>query len=946
MATIAQRSFSGGEITPSLYARTDIAKYITSLRTLRNAYTMKHGGAQNRPGSQFVGEVNDSTESVRLIPFVFNTSQTYVLEFGDQYMRVIQDGAHLTESGVAISGATQADPCVVTATAHGYSNGDEVYISGISGMTELNGRNFKVANVAANTFELQDMGGTDIDATAYTAYSSGGYSYKIYEIATDYLEADLSTLQFVQSADVITVVHPTYPPAELTRTGHTSWTLTDISIFPEVDHPWALGATASTGGSVVIKYAVTAIDATTNEESLMGFDETSWTFGTTISGITKANPAVVTATSHGLSTGDHIGIGSVSGMTEVNSRRFTVTVLTANTFELNNVDSTDYTTYTSGGYVYKAFASISASAAGAVGAAHTVTWGSVDGAASYNIYRFENGVWGLIGVAGTTNSFEDVGQTADTSITPPLPRDLFLFADDYPSTVTYYQQRLGFANSNNATEKVWFSQTGNFKNFTSRSPIQDDDMVSFTLAGRQVNAVRHLVDLGQLVILTSGGEFAIQGDSAGILKPAEVNSRQHSYYGSSTLAPIIIGGTALFVQNQGTVVRDLGYSYESDRFRGSDLTIFSTHLFQGYTLSDWAYSKVPNPIIWCVRSDGVLLGLTYDKEQEMLAWHRHDFDGGTVENVCVVPEGDEDVLYVVVKRTINSRSVKYVERLTSRHITDIFDAKFMDSNLSYDGRNTTASHTMTLSGGTDWDHDETLTLTSSTSYFASTDVGNAIHMFDSDGTVVRCAIEAYTSGTVVTVRPHTTVPSGLRSTATSTWTKAVDSISGLWHLEGESVSILGDGNVVANPKNDAYDTVTVTSGTITLDQPYGVIHIGLPYITDLQTLNIDTPQGEPIGDKNKIVNEVNVFVESTRGVWAGAKPPTSDTTDPLENLIEYKARQFEAYDDPVTLKTGVMDILIKSEWNDNGRVFIRQIDPLPMTVLSIMPAGLFPVGGG
>ena len=168
MTSVSQRSFSGGEFSPSLYARVDFAKYASALRTCRNMFIEKHGGAANRPGTTFVGEVSDSSQAVRLIPFIFNNSQTYVLEFGDLYMRVIKNGAHLTEAAKTITGVTAADPAVVTITSHGYSNGDEVYINGVSGMTELNNRNFKVASVTTNTFELQTMDSVDLDASAYT----------------------------------------------------------------------------------------------------------------------------------------------------------------------------------------------------------------------------------------------------------------------------------------------------------------------------------------------------------------------------------------------------------------------------------------------------------------------------------------------------------------------------------------------------------------------------------------------------------------------------------------------------------------------------------------------------------------------------------------------------------------------------------------------------------
>jgi len=864
MVSIAQRSFAGGEIAPALYARVDQSKYQSGLRTLRNYFVMRHGGAANRPGTAWIAEVKDSSKTVRLIPFIFNADQTYVLEFGDQYMRVYHDGGQVTLTPQSITGITNASVAVLTYSgADTYANGDEVYVSGIVGPigTYLNGRNFKVANVdtALNTFELNYLDGTAVNSTSMGAYTSGGTIAEVYQISTPYVEADLATLDFIQSADVVTIVHPTYAPRDLERTGHTSWTLTSITFAPDIAAPTGQSATqGGSTGSTTYDWKITAVADETFEESLP-------------------------------SAAAHITNGNAT------------------------ISATNYV---------------------------DISWSAVTGAAEYNIYRAVNGVYGFIGTA-VGLAFRDTGITPDTSDTPPSARNPF--ASDFPSTVTYYQQRLVFANTNSDPETVWASRSGQFKNFTVSSPIQDDDAVTFVLAGRQVNSVKHLLDLGKLVVMTVGGEHLIQGDQAGTLKPTDVNPVQQSYFGSGNLAPIIIGKTAIFLQARGSIIRDLGYDVQSDGYTGNDLTIFSAHLFDGFSMVDWAFAQTPHSVIWVVRDDGILLGLTYVREHQLWAWHRHDFSNGdaTVENVCVIPEGTEDSVYLVIKRTINGATKRYIERLTTRQIGDIVDAIFLDSALSYDGRNT-GVRTMTLSGGTDWVYTETLTLTASSSFFTSADVGNSIFLYTATGEVVRCEITAYTSGTVVSVKPHKTVPASLRSAATTSWSRAVDELTGLWHLEGKAVSVFADGFVVASPNNASYDGITVSNGTITLDKPYAVIHVGLPITADLETLDIDTPQGETVSDKKKLITAVSVFVEKTRGLWVGPKPPTDDDTDPLENLREIKQRNEETYEQPVDLATETLDVDIKGEWNSNGRIFIRQVDPLPASILAVVPTGLVP----
>jgi hypothetical protein len=327
----------------------------------------------------------------------------------------------------------------------------------------------------------------------------------------------------------------------------------------------------------------------------------------------------------------------------------------------------------------------------------------------------------------------------------------------------------------------------------------------------------------------------------------------------------------------------------------------------------------------------------------MIAWHKHDFSG-TIESLTVVPEGNEDFLYIAIVRVIDGNTKRYIERMNSRLYEDVKDAIFMDSALSYDGRHT-GNTTMTVSGGTTWSHFETLTLTASASYFSAGDVGNQIHLTGADGTLIRFSIEGYTSGTVVTGRAHKTVPAGMRGVAITEWGEAVDQVAGLDHLEGERVSILADGFVVGSPNNASYQEFTVESGSVTLDQPYLRIHVGLPIINDVETLDIDTAIGESVIDKKKLITKVTAYLENSRGLWAGPRPPSDDDTDPLENLTELKIRNQEDYDSPVDLMTGPVEINIQSEWSSNGHVFIRQIDPVPLTILSIIPGGLVPIRG-
>ena len=204
MSTVIQRAFSGGEITPALWARIDVAKYTTGLKTCRNFCVVKHGGAYNRPGTGFIGEVKDSSKTIKMVPFIFNSEQTYVLEFGDLYMRVIRNGIYQYDLTLTITGITNASQAVLSYTGTDPSDGEEIYISNVIGAMGdfVNGRNFKIANVnaGANTLELLYMDGTVVDSTLFGAYTSDGTAKRVYTITTPYLEVDLLSFNILSRA--------------------------------------------------------------------------------------------------------------------------------------------------------------------------------------------------------------------------------------------------------------------------------------------------------------------------------------------------------------------------------------------------------------------------------------------------------------------------------------------------------------------------------------------------------------------------------------------------------------------------------------------------------------------------------------------------------------------------------------------------------------------------
>ena len=241
--TLALTNFVSGELSSLMDGRIDFEKYQSGCKTLQNMLIHPQGAASRRTGTQFISEVKDSSAKTRLIPFEFSTTQTYMLEFGNGYIRFFKDKGQILEGDITISGITKANPGVVTATAHGYSNGDFVVISSVVGMTQVNNKTFKVSNKATNTFELQDVDGSNVDTSGYSTYSSAGTANKIYQITTNYTTAQIPDLKFAQSADTMYICHSSHEVSKLTRTGHTSWTLSEITF---TDGPYLTANSTST----------------------------------------------------------------------------------------------------------------------------------------------------------------------------------------------------------------------------------------------------------------------------------------------------------------------------------------------------------------------------------------------------------------------------------------------------------------------------------------------------------------------------------------------------------------------------------------------------------------------------------------------------------------------------------------------------------------------------
>ena len=802
------RSFAGGELSPEMFGRIDDQKFQTGAAKMRNFIALPQGPAVNRPGTNFVREVKDSTKKTRLIPFTYSTTQTMVLEFGEGYIRFHTQGSTLLAgTGAAYNGAT---PYVVGA------------------MVSYLGNNYYCI--------LASTGNLPTNATYWYPIPSPAY-----EIPSPYLEADLFNIHYVQSSDVVTLVHPNYPPRELRRLGATQWTLVTISFASTVSAPTglAVAVTLPAGTAVdsrtAMLYVVTAIGTELVDES--------------------AASAIVTSA-------------------------------------VQNIFVT--------------------------GAFNTISWTASAGATRYNVYKLQGGLFGYIGSTTGTSIIDD-NIAPDLGQTPPIYDNDFVSAGNYPGAVSYYQQRRVFAGTTNAPQKIWMTKSGTESNFSYGLPLKDDDRIEFQVAAREANTIRHVVPLTQLLLLTGSAEWKVTSVNSDAITPTTISVSPQSYIGSNNVQPSIINNSMVYCAARGGHVRELGYSWQSNGYITGDLSLRAAHLFDNYEISDMCYSKSPHPIVWFVSSAGLLLGLTYVPEQQIGAWHQHDTDG-LFESCTSVAEGTEDHVYVVVKRTVNGNSVRYVERMASNGFDSLEDCFFVDSGLTYDGNNTTAT-TVTVSGGTLWGPTELLTITASTAIFAFpalTDIGDAFVFTATDGTQYRLTIEGCTSTTVVQARPDKVLATAFRNVATTSYGFARNTLSGFSHLEGKTVSILADGAVLPSE--------VVVSGSITIERAAVKIHVGLQYFSDLQTLPLAI-NIEAFGQgRVKNINQAWVRVFRSSGLFVG---PTAD------KLTEAKMRTNEPYGSPPSLRSDEISVNITPTWAQSGQIYIRQADPLPLTVVGV-----------
>jgi hypothetical protein len=530
----------------------------------------------------------------------------------------------------------------------------------------------------------------------------------MYEIYNPYVESNLFHVGYDQSGDVMALVHPDHPHYELRRRAAARWAFVAFDDYaPPIDPPAGLAGSPTNGATHNLSN--TAASPTVFSTDGGANNPHGYLEGDTIY-LTGGCGAVTTPAFYIINTKgpNTFTLKTVSGGDLVNSGS-TGSTGVSRVVSLASENEQDY--FVSAVLADGTESEVSAEVTvtnnlSAAGSYNTLTWAAVANAQTYRIYKSQTGLAGFIGET-YEQTFKDDNIGPDLGFTPVIADDTLGQSGNYPGCIAHFEQRRVFSGVEALPQEVWFTKSGTESDLSYHLPVVDSDRIHLTLAALQSCAVKHLIPLANLVVLTNSTEFVITPVDSDVITPSKIRARAVSYTGASHVKPIVVNDRLLFCAFRGGHVYEFALKAAFEGYKPDDVSIRASHLFDGYLIFDSASQKAPVPVQWFVRSDGVLLGFTYVPGEEIGGWHQHTTDGD-FESICCVAEGEEDRLYAVVQRNINGTNKRYIERMGAMAAVDIEDGCFLDSSLSYEGTAVTSvsglSHltgesAMALSGG-------------------------------------------------------------------------------------------------------------------------------------------------------------------------------------------------------------------------------------------------------
>lgn len=517
---------------------------------------------------------------------------------------------------------------------------------------------------------------------------------------------------------------------------------------------------------------------------------------------------------------------------------------------------------------------------------------------SFIIYKNQNGIfykmyWVKTNTTTNSNTINDFGLSLNQADVPP--EDFTDFSDSlgYPTALGFIQNRSWWGNIPSNAQKMWLSNLGQYEVLDYSYPIVDTRGIQVTLADIEKNDLEYLIESGKTLLLTSGGAYKFGASSDGNITPTNLSLKKQYNYGCSKLRPLVIGNRIVYITTSLKEVRDMAYEYTTDSFNGNELSFYVPELISESVIIDLCYQHYPNKCIWFIREDGMMLGLTYSVDNKVTAWHRHTTNG-LFKSCATVKDNYKDILYVIVERNGNM----VLERLLPDifESNSVFDCFYLDSAVAYDGNKTS---TITLSALTGND----ITVTSTDNDFSSGDVGKAIFIRP----VGYAEITSYVDQKEVVVN----IISDFDSLTYSDWYLTSDTVSGLDHLVGYTVDIYADGNYLGRQ--------LLENNSLTLGSQYGFILVGLQYISELQTTDLNIPNS-PILFKNKLVNSIQAKTTKSRQFKVGV----------YENNLTYI--YYDVAPDYLKELDVIQKLNISSRWNQPANISIIRDAPVPLNI--------------
>lgn len=674
-------SFAGGELSPTMYGRTDFSKYDNGAAELTNFFVLRYGGISNRAGTKYVMTLPGKGV---LRSFRYNSEENYMLVFTDKKVHVCYKGVPLVNEAIEvvvkdtpyaenelrlIKFTQSADDMFLTHPKHPpyvlsrYSHTDwRIKKFDIKGgpfenintsetMITASGVTGEITLTATENFFEKDMEGMMIRLghTVPSQYVKGVPNSS--NVTTETIEDIASSGKTTQLLDVpVGYVYQEINSREL-PSGYNYNAATNTITIPKQYERDEYGNETEVVESYVVKRTF---------KCSAGFLEVSCVPGGSVYvesfGFWKGNFSLEKYVD-----GNWAKIRTQSGN---HSQNYSFT-------ETNNETEIVKYRITSTEFDPKPASDENPNQTGEI-----------------SLQVFSHDYYGIATIksveTGTTASADVVKELGSTIATSDFSLSPWSNDKGYPNCCGFIEDRLVFAGSKRYGQTFWSSQSGDYNNFSTSIPTLDTDAITSMLNSGQVNGIKAIVVFGEAIMLTAGGEYKVSGRN-GPLSPSNVNSQAQEYCGISDVAPVTVGSRIVYVQQQGSIVRDLGYQYEQDKYTGEDLTLLAEHLFRKHKIVSMAFQQAPYSIIWCVRDDGLLLGLTYIKEQDIYAWHKHTTEEGRFVDVACIAGEDEDELYCVVER----EGKYFVEVMASRGKTDdVTEQYFVDCGKTYTGAGT------------------------------------------------------------------------------------------------------------------------------------------------------------------------------------------------------------------------------------------------------------------